>query len=162
MPLDQFFLLDTPREKIFDRFAELACRAVGAETGLITLIDSDSDRQFFKASFGLGPPLSERRETPLDYSFCVHVVAMAAPLQIDEAFNHPLVRNNPSVLEYGIQAYIGVPIFCPAGTAVGAVCALSTRARLWMREDHDIMNLIGRMVDREIMLAQEARSPPPS
>jgi hypothetical protein len=47
-------LLDTLPELEFDRVTRLACRLLGTEVALLSLIDAD--RQFFKSSCGLPEP----------------------------------------------------------------------------------------------------------
>jgi hypothetical protein len=66
-------LLDTLPELEFDRVTRLACRLLGTEVALLSLIDAD--RQFFKSSCGLPEPLASARQTPFSHSFCQHVVA---------------------------------------------------------------------------------------
>src|SRR6516162_9470764 len=66
-------LLDTLPELEFDRVTRLACRLLGTEVALLSLVDTD--RQFFKSSCGLPEPWASIRQTPLSHSFCQHVVA---------------------------------------------------------------------------------------
>src|SRR3712207_8572091 len=83
-------LLDSAPEASFDRLTRLAARMLGAPVSLVSLVDRD--RQFFKSSVGLPDPWASRRETPLTHSFCQHAVATREPLVIEDARDHPLVR----------------------------------------------------------------------
>ena len=124
--LDQLFrlqLLDSPPEEPFDRLTRLAARALGAPIALVSLVDDR--RQFFKSSFGLPEPWASRRETPLSHSFCQHVVASASPLRIEDAREHPLVRDNPAIAELSVIAYLGVPLKTPEGRTLGSFCVMS-------------------------------------
>ena len=70
-------LLDAPPEPAFDRLTRLASRLLAAPISLVTLIEED--RQFFLSCVGLPDSLTERRQTPLSYSICKHVVPTGSP-----------------------------------------------------------------------------------
>jgi len=127
--LHRLALLDTPPEEAFDRLTRLAVKVVETPVALMTLVASD--RQFFKSQVGLGEPWATRRETPLSYSFCQHVVAMGAPLVVEDARQHPLVADNPAVAELGVIAYVGVPLTLAEGNTVGTLCAIDHAPRHW-------------------------------
>ena len=74
----------------------------------------------FKSSVGVG----ELRSTPLSHSFCRHVVESGAPLEVVDARLHPKVRDNPSIEDYGIVAYLGMPLTTSTGERLGALCAI--------------------------------------
>src|SRR5688500_7160472 len=80
-------LLDTPPEESFDRLTRMAARLLGAPVALISLVTED--RQFFKSATGLPEPWATRRDSPLAYSFCRHVVETAAPLVVEDVRQHP-------------------------------------------------------------------------
>src|SRR5690349_13484911 len=88
-------LLDTPSEEAFDRLARLATRMLNVPVALVTLVDRD--RQFFKSCVGLPSPWCDVRQTPLTHSFCMHVVATGEPLVIEDARQHPVLRDNLAV-----------------------------------------------------------------
>jgi len=54
-------LLDTLPELEFDRVTRLACRLLGTEVALLSLVDTD--RQFFKSSCGLPEPWASASDT---------------------------------------------------------------------------------------------------
>jgi len=101
-------LLDSAPEPAFDRLTRLAGTLIGAPVALISLVDET--RQFFKSSWGLGEPWASRRETPLSYSFCDHVVHGPAPLIVADAREHPVLNARLAVAELGVIAYAGVPL----------------------------------------------------
>ena len=110
-------LLDTPPEEAFDRLTRLAARILNAPLALISLVDED--RQFFKSSQGLAEPWASRRETPLSHSFCQHVVGRGESLVIEDARQHPLVRDNPAIAELGVVGYLGIPLRTSDGCVLG-------------------------------------------
>src|SRR5687767_12467813 len=86
-------LLDSPPEEPYDRYTRLAARTLRAPTALISLVDDR--RQFFKSAVGLAEPWASKREMPLSYSFCKHVVASGHCLAVNDARLMPMLRNNP-------------------------------------------------------------------
>jgi DNA-binding CsgD family transcriptional regulator len=143
-------LLDTPPEEPFDRLTRMAARALGAPIALVSLVDER--RQFFKSSCGLPEPLASVRETPLTHSFCQHVVANAAPLIIANARVHPLVRENGAVSDFGVIAYLGMPLAMPKGLTFGSFCVVDTEPRQWTIDDQQIMTALAASVISEIAL----------
>jgi GAF domain-containing protein len=127
--LHRLDLLDTPPDEAFDRLARLAAAALDVPIALVSLVDAD--RQFFKSQVGLREPWASRRETPLSHSFCKYAVAAGAPLVIDDARAHPLVRGSPAIEALGVVAYAGIPLVTPEGHALGTLCAIDTAPRAW-------------------------------
>lgn len=133
-------LLDTPAEESFDRLTRLAARLLSAPVALVSLVDAD--RQFFKSCVGLPEPWATVRETPLSHSFCQHAVATRAPLLIEDAREHPLVRENAAIRDLGVIAYLGVPLITPEGYELGSFCVIDTRPRQWTEEElHTVKDL---------------------
>lgn len=148
-------LLDTPPEEAFDRVVRLAARLLGAPVALASLIEPH--RQFFKAAHGLGEPLASARETPLSHSFCQHVVVRGAPLVVEDAAEHPLVRESPARRDFGTVAYLGVPIRDPGGEVLGALCVIDRKPRPWSPEDEGVLRELAAVLTDEIELREAQR-----
>ncbi len=153
--LERSGLLDTLPERAFDRLTELARRLLHVPIALVSLVDAD--RQFFKSSQGLAEPVATQRETPLTHSFCQHVVAQSEPLIISDARNHPLVYNNPAILEMEVIAYLGIPIFSPDQQVLGSFCAIDKQPHPWSAEAVELMQELAAVVMDEIALRIYAR-----
>lgn len=146
-------LLDSPADSAFDRITSLVSRLLAVPVALVSLVDVD--RQFFKSSTGLPEPWASKRETPLRYSFCQHVVTSGAALIVEDAREHPLVCANPAVTELGVLAYLGVPLTTPAGHVLGSLCAVDTKIREWSKHDLALMHDMAAIVMRELALHRE-------
>jgi GGDEF domain-containing protein len=144
-------LVDSPPEAAFDRVTRLVSEVLQVPVALFTLVTAE--RQVFKSSVGVG----ELRGTPLSYSFCRHVVEDGAPLEVVDARSHPKVRDNPSVSELGLVAYLGVPLTTAAGVRLGALCAIDHQPRQWTGRDHGVLEDLASAAMAEIELRRANR-----
>lgn len=143
-------LLDSPPEEAFDRLARLASRLLNAPVALVSLIDAD--RQFFKACLGLPEPWASWRQTPLSHSFCQHVAGSGEPLVIDDAREHPLVRDNLAIPDLGVVAYLGIPLITSDGQALGSFCVIDSQPRQWSPAEVGLLKDLTASVMTEVEL----------
>jgi signal transduction histidine kinase len=148
--LRQTELLDSPPEHFFDLITALAARALDVPVVLLSLVDAD--RQFFKSQHGLPSPVAERRETPLSHSFCQYVAAVGEALIVEDAREHPLVRDNPSVTELGVIGYAGLPLTTEEGFTIGSLCAIDTRPRRWTASELETLRDFASQIMAEVEL----------
>jgi PAS domain S-box-containing protein len=146
-------LLDSPPEESFDRLTRLAAQVLDAPIALVSLLDVD--RQYFKSSIGLPEPWATRRETPLSHSFCQHVVAMGAPLVVEDARDHPLVCDSPAIAELDVVSYLGIPLLGDGDEALGSFCVIDGRPRQWTDAEIGILRDLAASVITEIQLRTE-------
>ncbi|MBN9417969.1 MAG: GAF domain-containing protein [Candidatus Eremiobacteraeota bacterium] len=147
--LEQTGLLDSLPEEAYDRFVRLAADLIGAPTALVSLVDRN--RQFIKSAVGLGEPIATDRETPLSHSFCQHVVNQRAPLQVDDARQHQLVKDNPAIADYNVIAYLGVPLSV-SGEVIGALCVIDSAPRSWDPQHLRILSDLAAALNTELAL----------
>ncbi len=141
-------LLDSPREQSYDRLTKLAAAALRSPIALVSLVDED--RHYFKSSIGLPEPWASARECPLSHSFCRHVVATSQPLVVDDARQHPLVRDNPAIAAMGVVAYAGIPLRTVEGHVIGAFAAADHAPRGWTETDVALLQEFGAAAMHEI------------
>jgi PAS domain S-box-containing protein len=130
-------LLDSPPEEDFDRLTRLASAFLRAPIALLSLVDED--RQFFKSCVGMPDTVAAARSTPLEYSFCRFAIESDEPLLIADARQHPLLRDNPAIREFGVIAYAGVPLVMEDGEALGTLCVFDRVPRQWTA--HEVSTL---------------------
>ena len=145
-------LLDSDVTPEFDRLARLASRVLHAPVALVSLVDSD--RQFFKSCLGLPEPWASQRESPLTHSFCQHAVATREPLLVNDAREHPLLRDNLAIRDMGVVAYAGIPLIDANGHALGTLCVIDSQPRYWTSYQAQLLGDIAASVVTEITLAQ--------
>lgn len=153
--LRQAELLDTPSEEVFDRLTRLAAKALEAPVSLFTLIDAE--RQFCKSVVGLPDIWISGRDSPLSYSFCQHAVAMGVPLVIEDARQHPLVRQDPATMR-GVIAYAGVPLVTSDGHALGTLCVIDFQPRRWSEGEVQTLAELAAVVVTKIELRSALRA----
>ena len=151
-------LLDTPQEDVFDNFTHLASRLMKAPVSLVSIIDFDGDRQFFKSQCGLPAPWSVTRQTPLSHSFCKLVVAGSEPLSVTDSRLDSRVKDNPVIEMLGVVAYLGVPIMADTGEVIGSFCVIDQLPRQWTAEDIDTLQRLGRSVNDQLRLTAMAKA----
>ena len=132
--LDQLEVLDTPPEESFDGLVRAAAALCGTPVALITLVDRD--RQWFKASVGLG----DLRETPREISFCTHTIEQPALLEVEDARHDPFFATNPLVNgEPQVRFYAGAPLRLSGGAAVGTLCVIDYRPQRLSPEQRQLL-----------------------
>lgn len=148
--LQEADLLDRPPAPSLDRYTRIASLALGVPVSLVSLVDDH--RQFFSSQVGLPEPWQETRETPLSHSFCKHVVADRAPLIVEDAREHPTVRDNPAIRDLSVIAYAGIPIETHDEQVVGSFCAIDSQPRVWTERELTILRDLAAAVSEEVDL----------
>jgi GAF domain-containing protein len=113
--------------------AEEAARQLDLPISLVSVVLDEA--QHFAAAHGLGGWLADTRGTPVEWSFCAHAVHSGEPFVVEDATEHPLVRDNPLVPREGIRCYAGVPLISRRGHPLGTLCVIGTEARSFSEED---------------------------
>lgn len=143
-------LMDSVTSERYDRLTRLASSLLQAPVSLVSLVDGH--RQFFKSSIGLPEPWATERETPLSHSFCQYVVTSGQPLRIDNAPEHPLVKDNLAIPDLGVVAYLGVPIVAESGQNLGSFCVVDVVPRKWTEKEEEVLSNLVEFLQAEISL----------
>jgi PAS domain S-box-containing protein len=153
--LHRLGLLDSDAEEAFDRLTRLVRQLLDVPSSAITLVDDR--RQFFKSASGLTGRLAAERGSPLSHSFCQHVVTRGEALVVGHAPGHPVVGDNPGIREFGVMAYLGLPVRSPDGQVIGTLCAFDVKPRQWTPQQVAAMSDLAQVVMDEIKLRHENR-----
>lgn len=145
-------LVDAPPERAFDDLTALAQCMLRVPVALVSLVEPENDRQYFKSAVGLPEPWATRRQTPLSHSFCKHVRATGRALVVTDARDDPRVSDNLAVRDLGVIAYLGLPVRDPLGQPIGAFCVIDTVPRDWSAEQIDEVSRFAAVASEQIRL----------
>jgi len=121
--LRDYRILDTPPEQAFDDLTAVAAYVCDVPIALVSLVDTD--RQWFKSTFGL-----EATETSRDVSFCAHAILQDDILVVQDTHLDARFAANPLVTsEPNIRFYAGVPLLSPEALPLGTLCVIDHEPR---------------------------------
>lgn len=136
--LEEYRILDTPPEHVFDSIVELAAYSCNTPIALISLVDSG--RVWFKSKAGMPEPA----ETSRDVAFCSHAILQRGVMEVSDTAVDPRFFDNPLVVESGYRFYAGVPLTTHDGCALGTLCVIDHKPRaLNVHEKGALGNLAG-------------------
>ncbi|GJD75330.1 PAS domain-containing protein [Methylobacterium goesingense] len=151
--LAAYDILDTPGEAEFDDIVRVASETCGMPVSLISLLDRDRDRQWFKAETGFG-----QSETPLSQSICAYTVRQDDVFEIEDlrldtrTANNPLVTGGPQV-----RFYAGAPLRTADGVALGALCVLDTKPNKLTASQAFVLRTLAHQVMTTLELRRSLR-----
>ena len=137
----------------FDRVTRQAAEVVGASAGFVSLLTEDG--QFLRGCVGLPEPLNSTRKTPIEHSICAYTLDRSQPLVINDVATDSALEGHPALQEYGIEAYLGVPLVTSSGHTVGTFCLVEWEPRSWTEEDVTTAQDFAASVRTEIELRLE-------
>jgi len=120
--------------------ARLAARLLDAPIGLVTLVGAE--REHFAGSYGVPASLAANAEVPSAYSVCKYTITTDAPVRCEDMRTEtdPHIRDHPLAAEYGVRAFLGIPLRDAEDRPLGSVTVLDTRPRTWT--DANLLTLI--------------------
>lgn len=82
-------------------------------------------------------------------SYCQLVVGAARPWRVNNTKKNNIVNRWRSTVEYGVGAYMGVPIFAQ-DQCIGALCMFQPEPRKWTDEDEALLKRFASQVSEEL------------
>lgn len=153
--LRSYCVLDTGREARFDDLTRLAASICEAPVSLLTLVDSD--RLFFKSSFGM-----DIRDLPRG-GFCDHAISIPQRdvFQVSDASRDPLFRDHPLVLGAPrVRFYAGAPLVTRQDLALGTLCVMDFVPRLLQPRQAEMLRTLAGQVMVQLELTLQAMRDP--
>lgn len=148
-------LLSMERDEVLERCVQWAALQADAPIGILSFVLKKL--QIFRSAVGLPPDLDATRATSRSLSFCQFVVKTEAPFIVSDARSDARLPV-PSLGDYGILAYAGVPIRVN-GQILGALSVADERPRVWdARLVDKLRALAGRVSERLQVLSELSRS----
>jgi signal transduction histidine kinase len=140
-------LLDTGNVPIFEEATQTAAHSLNAPICILGLIDRD--RQWFKSAVGLSRiglmnSLASSRQLPREEAFCAHVVDSHQILVIHDTTTYPAFADSLLVQQYGIRAYLGVPLLASTGHCIGTLAVMDLAPRSFTAREIEFLELMAR------------------
>lgn len=119
--LNQFAIMDTPTEAIYDIICETAARQLDCPVAAIGIMGSET--LFLKAMYGLDAD----REMPRDCSLCAYTIMTTLPFMIPNAAADMRFKENPFVAgPMHVRFYFGFPLVTKDNYVLGTLCVLDS------------------------------------
>ncbi|MBD2038167.1 GAF domain-containing sensor histidine kinase [Leptolyngbya sp. FACHB-321] len=140
-------LLETVTLPVFDEATQTAVHSLNTPICILSLMDQQ--QQHFKASVGLSRlglmnDLATSRQFPRSESFCAHVVDSHQVLAIDDTFAHPAFAHSLLTQQYGVRAYLGVPLITSGGVCIGTLAVMDLRPHSFTNQEIEFLVLTAR------------------
>jgi len=140
-------LLEPNNIPVFDEATQTVAHFVDAPVCTLSLMIQNCQR--FKSSIGLSRlgsmnELAISRQCLRSESFCTHVVDSHQVLAIEDTFVHPAFANNLLTQQYGVRAYLGVPLMTSSGLCIGSLAVMDLKPRQFTIQEIEFMELTAR------------------
>lgn len=154
-------ILGLTNVSVFDEATQAAAHFLNVP--VCTLSVMDQQRQHFKSFVGLSRlglrnDPANSRQFPRCESFCVHVVDSHQVLAIEDTFTHPAFANSLLTQQYGVRAYLGVPLMTSRGFCIGTLAVMDLRSRLFTDKDIEFLEMTARWSMSEFERQQAVNS----
>ncbi len=147
--LNQYKILDTPPEEIFDELAQLAANLCETPIALISLVDVE--REWFKSKIGV-----TISEVPRSISFGNYAILQNKILIIPDALSDERFATNPLVTSnHYFRFYAGVPLITSSGFALGSLCVIDFAPRRLGVKEQVALQQLARQVIRYLELHRQ-------
>lgn len=127
-------LVNLQMPQAFKAISQLAAKLTEAPVVIVALFDPASEREFVSTHVAVQSTTLEARHWPGSLNFCRKVVNSGS-VQCDHGTAHRDTGRLYAVPEVANTAYLGAPIFDPAGRPIGTLCILDEGTRRWSAED---------------------------
>ena len=145
-------LLETETIPIFEEATQTAAHFLDVPICILGIMDKD--RQWFKSAVGLSRlglmnQLAASRQLVRQESFCTHVVDNQKVLAINDTTADPVFAKSLLVQQYGIRAYLGVPLFSASGYCLGTLAVMERVPHSFTSKDIEFLELMARWLMSE-------------
>ena len=146
--LEEYNIMDTAPEMLFDEITELAAQILQCPVSTIQFLNED--RQWFKSKYGVPDDMIE---TPRDMALCSHTICqndllLVPDLTKDERFlDHSMVTFEPNM-----RFYAGMPLVTPKGHSIGTFCAIDFEPRELTLDQQQAMRQLSHKVVAQLEL----------
>ncbi|MEO1070604.1 MAG: GAF domain-containing protein, partial [Cyanobacteria bacterium J06638_6] len=156
--------LETPASiPAWDEAAQLAAQFLAMPLAIVSLADSTTESlraAYGLSSLGVGNPLSQQRQIPLDQGLGLYILDSEQPLLLADAIDDGILAQSELVVTYGIRAYGGVPLMTSQGICIGTLAVMDIRPRQFSEQDLGFLAMAARwgMSEYERQVAMDGKT----
>jgi signal transduction histidine kinase len=163
--LASFGLLEAGSVPVFDEATQMAARFLEVPICVLSILDRECE--LLKSAVGLSRlglmnQLAASRQIPRLESFGTHVVDSQQVLIVTDTLSHPAFNHSVLVQQYGIRAYLGVPLLSSDRRCLGVLAIMDLAPREFSFKDVEFLELEARWTmsefERAHLLQQEQAS----
>jgi signal transduction histidine kinase len=141
-------LLESDSVPVFEEVVQASAHV--AQVPVAWLSFADRGNEYLKATFGLSRlglmnELVVQRSIDQRDSFGIYVVDSHQPLAITDTLAHPAFAQSLLTQQYGIRAYLGVPLMTSKGEYIGVLSVLDTVPREFTVSQIEFLMLTARL-----------------
>jgi GAF domain-containing protein len=144
-------LVDRPDENTFERLLAQARQLLNVP--LAQLLLGGEDRCVFKPRAKSPEPWGWDGQTPRRHSFCHRIAAAGQLIDVTDAREHPMIKQQEAVLDAGVIALASAPLVTLEGFVIGAFAVMDCAPRRWSVLE---LRLLGDLAS-SVMIDIEAR-----
>lgn len=132
---------------LFDEATQTVSRLLAMPICILSVVDTNL--QHLKSAVGLSSlglmnQLAAARSIPRQESFCTQVIDSGKTFALEDATAHPAFSHSLLVQQYGIQSYLGVPLFTAEGCCIGTLAVMDLLARSFTQQEVAFLELSAR------------------
>ncbi|MGB3298201.1 MAG: GAF domain-containing protein [Phormidesmis sp.] len=137
----------TQSVSIFDEATQTVSQLLAMPICMLSVVDAKM--QYLKSvvglsSLGLMNQLAATRSIPRDESFCIHVIDSGKTFAVENATAHLAFSRSFLVHQYGIQSYLGVPLFTTEGCCIGTLAVMDLLPHSFTQQEIISLELTAR------------------
>lgn len=140
-------LLESGNVPVFEEATQTVAHHLEVPVCILSFMEADQQR--FKSAVGLSRlglmnDLATFRQFPRIESFCTYVVDSQQVLSIADTLTHPAFASSLLTQQYGIRAYMGVPLLSSRGVCLGTLAVMSLTPRVFTDKEIEFLELTAR------------------
>ena len=134
-----------------DRLADLTRRVLDVPFAQVNVVLGEEQHSLSSvAGDGEFRSWNGPRSVAVEASYCQHVIGSGEPLVVENALDHPLVRENRATREAGLGSYVGLPLKNQAGRTMATLCVADFQAREWDSRGIEALTALADLLMREL------------
>jgi diguanylate cyclase (GGDEF)-like protein/PAS domain S-box-containing protein len=144
---------DLPVEEALQKLVKDLGRAFDASVALVSM--ALDGRSWFKAGLSTSPDAGRVRTVARDWMFCAELAAEAVPLVVQDAREHPRLKNQPLVVQGALGSLVAVGMVNSDGETLGVLCLADPKPRRVSPDEVEQLNAVAyRLAGEAEMLHQ--------